>query len=63
MSLTLATVMLISNIATEIGSKHPFQESSIEIAARSCDIASMDAVQQLALELKQMPRVAGGIKS
>lgn len=55
--------MLISNIATEIGSKHPFQESSIEIAARSCDIASMDAVQQLALELKQMPRVAGGIKS
>ena len=39
------------------------QESSIEIAARSCVIASMDAVQQLALELKKMPRVAGGLKS
>ena len=45
-----------------MGSKHPYQDSSIEIAARSCDIASMDAVQQLALELKQMPRVAGGLK-
>ena len=32
----------------------------MEIAARSCDIASMDAVQRLALELKSSPRVAGG---
>ena len=36
------------------------QESSVEIAARSCDIASMDAVQQLAQQLKDLPRVAGG---
>ena len=39
----------------------PRQESNVEIAARSCDIASMDAVQQLAQQLKEMPRVAGGI--
>ena len=32
----------------------------MEIAARSCDIASMDAVQLLAQQLKEMPRVAGG---
>ena len=38
----------------------PWQESNVEIAARSCDIASMDAVQQLAQQLKEMPRVAGG---
>ena len=38
------------------------QESSVEICARSCDIASMDAVQQLALQLKEMPRVAGAAR-
>lgn len=38
------------------------QESNVEIAARSCDIASMDAVQQLAQQLKEMPRVAGGAR-
>ncbi|CAK9056190.1 Phenolphthiocerol/phthiocerol polyketide synthase subunit C ((Phenol)carboxyphthiodiolenone synthase subunit C) (Beta-ketoacyl-acyl-carrier-protein synthase I) (Phthiocerol synthesis polyketide synthase type I PpsC) [Durusdinium trenchii] len=35
------------------------QASSLEISARSCDIASMDAVNQLALQLKGLPRVGG----
>ena len=42
-----------------VTAQYLLEESSIEIAARSCVIASMDAVQQLALELKKMPRVAG----